>query len=242
MKLVLKKAQITERQVRLWPLRIHNNISSPFKLQIFSSPPFPFSQTPPSVTLYHSFFIGVFFRSEILFIFRQHLPISLANAPPSPPLHLTTCGLAFPPVKSPSKHSHPPLRYFTIPAIALVSYDHAVRHEAYSTTPQARNHTHTFDQHTLSMLINSGHAQTRHVNIKALDRDECTLAQKHTYSHTHSGFPHHSWKRYCIRLLKYLFIVMTKFCSKAMYVSLWYRLMVSLYIVLYITDTYSKCL
>lgn len=61
-----------------------------------------------------------------------------------------------------------------------------------------------------------------------------------THTHTLSGFPHHSWKCYCIGLLKHLFIVMTKFCSRAIYVSL--PLTEWLYVRLYIADTYSKCL
>lgn len=77
--------------------------------------------------------------------------------------------------------------------------------------PQARNQTHT---HTHTHQANKCRScWTRHVNIKAKDRDKCKAL-------LHTGLPYPSWNYYCVKPVKHLFIVMSSFCCEAIYIPL----------------------
>lgn len=147
----LQKSYKMKSKTEVWPGYLHLDITKNENPSIFSSPQFPFPQNPSPITLYPHWSEIVFYQN-LCFTSNDLPPCS---PPPYPLPHSTTCGLASPPVNPPpNRHTHAPLCHFTIPAIALVSYDQCCASWGllnYPPTPKAKKthtDTHTVDQHT----------------------------------------------------------------------------------------------
>lgn len=137
-------------------------------------------------------------------------PLFYASSPPLDHLwsRFSSCQIPFPI----NTHPHTPSPLSPKPFLPLhfclmmLCVTRIIQHH-----PQARNQTHT---HTHTHQANKCRScWTRHVNIKAKDRDKCKAL-------LHTGLPYPSWNYYCVKPVKHLFIVMSSFCCEAIYIPL----------------------